>query len=110
MKRTASARAALLAALATSGMAIIGGITPTPSSSNFQQVREASTQTSANPHVYTQQRGTHSTSSTEFASGAWGRLRSTRRRRSGYGWTNAHQKRVATKARNVRRHRAAQKG
>jgi len=31
-------------------------------------------------------------------------------KRAGPGWTNAHQKRMATKARNVRRHRAAQKG
>lgn len=28
-------------------------------------------------------------------------------RRAGYGWTNAHAKRVATKKRNVRKHRAA---
>ncbi len=107
MKRTAAARAALMAAFAAS-VASIGGVTPTASSANFQQATE--TRTSANPHVYTQQRGTHSTSSTEFAGGAWARLRSTRRRRSGYGWTNAHQKRVATKARNVKRHRASKKG
>lgn len=28
-------------------------------------------------------------------------------RRAGYGWTNRHQQRVALKARNVKRHRAA---
>ena len=30
-------------------------------------------------------------------------------RRAGPGWTNAHQKRVALKARNVKRHRAARR-
>ena len=43
--------------------------------------------------------------SSDFARGAWLRLRGTRRRRSAYGWTNAHQKRVALKARNVKRNR-----
>jgi len=45
------------------------------------------------------------TKSSDFARGAWLRLRGTRRRRSAYGWTNAHQKRVALKARNVKRNR-----
>lgn len=31
-------------------------------------------------------------------------------RRAAYGWTNAHQKRVAQKKRNQARHRAASKG
>ncbi|MGA0569629.1 hypothetical protein ACO2Q9_02790 [Variovorax sp. VNK109] len=31
-------------------------------------------------------------------------------RRAGYGWTNAHAKRVAKKKRNRARHRAASKG
>ena len=96
-----------MAAFAAS-VASIGGVTPTPSSANFQEARE--TRTSANPHVYTQERGSHSKSSTELAGGAWARLRATRRRRSGYGWTNAHAKRVARKARNVKRHRASSRG
>ncbi len=32
------------------------------------------------------------------------------RRRAGYGWTNKHQQRVATKKRNRARHRAACRG
>lgn len=32
------------------------------------------------------------------------------RRRAGYGWTNKHQQRVATKKRNQARHRAACRG
>lgn len=31
-------------------------------------------------------------------------------RRAGYGWTNAHARRVAMKKRNQRRHRAASRG
>ena len=31
-------------------------------------------------------------------------------RRSGPGWTNAHAKRIARKARNVKRHRATSRG
>jgi hypothetical protein len=34
----------------------------------------------------------------------------TSRRRAGYGWTNMHQRRVATKRRNKARHRASCRG
>jgi hypothetical protein len=34
----------------------------------------------------------------------------TSRRRAGYGWTNMHARRVATKKRNKARHRAASRG
>ena len=39
--------------------------------------------------------------------GAGGQAYTRPRRRAGYGWTNAHAKRVATKKRNVRKHRAS---
>ena len=39
----------------------------------------------------------------------WMRLRVSGRR-AGPGWTNAHAKRVARKARNVKRHRASSRG
>lgn len=48
----------------------------------------------------------HNRSTPAFARGAWDRLRSTRQRRAGPGWTNAHAKRVASKKRRVKAHRA----
>ena len=45
------------------------------------------------------------TRASDYVGGAWLRLRGTRQRRAGYGWTNMHQKRVARKARNVKRSR-----
>lgn len=92
-------------------LAATAGTSAVVANDNVRTIRASSdASTASGQHLYTQQRGSHSSSSTEFAGGAWARLRNTRRRRSGYGWTNAHQKRVATKARNVKRHRAAQKG
>lgn len=37
-------------------------------------------------------------------------FRGTKRRRAGYGWTNAHARRVYRKARAIKRHRASAKG
>ncbi|WP_180125642.1 hypothetical protein [Rhodoferax sp. BLA1] len=37
-------------------------------------------------------------------------FRGTKRRRAGYGWTNAHARRVYRKARNIKRHRESAKG
>ena len=106
MKRSAAAQAALMAALVAATAGILG-VTVTSSSPNFQEVREGRAETRIQVghvtprwHVPDAFRGADT----------WMRLRSTRRRRNGPGWTNAHQKRVATKARNVKRHRASQKG
>jgi len=43
-----------------------------------------------------------------FGGGGYNTRRS--QRRAGFGWTNGHAKRVARKARNVKRHRSALKG
>lgn len=48
----------------------------------------------------------HKQPGSQFASGAWGRLRGNRQRRSGPGWTNAHAQRVASKKRRIKAHRA----
>ena len=99
----------MLAALAMAGAASVpGGLAS--ATIGLQRVTVASTDATKAMAAYAQAAGSHRTSSGEFASGAWLRLRATRQRRAGFGWTNAHQKRVARKARNIRRHRAAQKG
>lgn len=99
----------MLAALALGAMAGAGsGINA--ATSELQRVTVASTDAAKAMATYANAAGSHRTTTGEYASGAWLRLRATRQRRAGYGWTNAHQKRVARKARNVRRHRAAQKG
>lgn len=87
---------ALLAAAGSMSVPITGGGTRTLTSSGdaFTMTKAAGGQSDKRGRT-----------SSEFAGGAWLRLRGTRARRAAYGWTNAHQKRVARKARNVARSR-----
>lgn len=97
MKRahlSAAIGAALLAA------ATMGGVSAVVAADGFNEIKRTNSNPASMPAS-----GRTSGSSYGLLGDAWGRLRKTWQRRAAYGWTNNHAKRVATKKRNVAKHR-----
>ena len=107
MKTTNTNRAALMAAVALGALA--GAALP---GNQLARASTEATQTQTSTTVQQVDRSSQAPSdskTSQLTRSGWIRLRRSERR-SGLGWTNAHQKRVARKARNVKRHRKSLKG
>lgn len=98
-KRIGMLGAAVLAASALAGMTSVNTDGPA------MRIMKSADGSAAHGTTLANQSSKKGQSNSDFARGAWLRLRGTRQRRAAYGWTNMHQKRVARKARNVKRSR-----
>ncbi|CAB5220890.1 hypothetical protein UFOVP241_46 [uncultured Caudovirales phage] len=106
MKTTNTSRAAMLA------LAALGALAMSPASNGTMRLTTDATATVTNANPQPAHRGGQlpgDTRTNQLDRRSWLRLRVSGRR-AGPGWTNAHAKRVARKARNVKRHRAAGRG
>lgn len=103
MQKSMTSRAGAIAAMAL--MAAAGGMTAQVSSASEPGANRHESRAQNQPAERNTAPGMPSLAS-PFRAGIGSGSRGSERR-SGPGWTNAHAKRVALKARNVRRHRAS---
>jgi hypothetical protein len=103
MQKSMTSKAGALAAMAL--MAAAGGMTAQVSGASETGANRYESRAQSQPIERSKAPGMPSLASL-FRAGIGSGSRGSERRR-GPGWTNAHAKRVSVKARNVRRHRAA---
>jgi hypothetical protein len=96
-----------LSALALMGMGSLGTLGSGTYTVGAEPVAKAFEQSKSQP-AERNKLPSHSPLAAFFGSGTYRTRRD--QRRAGFGWTNAHAKRVARKARALKRHRATSKG
>lgn len=96
-----------LGAAAVAGLMVMGSMSAASFGVSSSAVVKASGSQNGPSHAVDVLKGAADRRTSRVRLGEGGVFGGAYRRRGGYGWTNMHQRRVATKKRNVQRHRKA---